>query len=247
MALFISHLYSQNFAPATIISTVSAVAYMHKINNCADPTSAFVIKKILHGANKLGTVPDKRLPITKDILIRLYNSVNHICTSHYSRLLFRSMYVIAFFAFLRVGEFTGSSPNVLLFDQIILNSNNFSIVFKNFKHHKGNPITMIIQPSTFPCPVKTLKEYLVLRGSFPGPLFCYPQSKAITRECFSHHLNLSLTWAGLSDQHYKSHSFRIGAATHAAALGYSDAQIQAMGRWKSSAFRKYIRLPTVTM
>ena len=70
--LFISHLYSQILAPATLISTVSAVAYMHKISNCYDPTSAFVVKKILHGANKLGAVPDKRLPITKEILRFFY-------------------------------------------------------------------------------------------------------------------------------------------------------------------------------
>ena len=35
----------------------------------------------------------------------------------------------------------------------------------------------------------------------------------------------------------------IGAATFAAECGFSDAQIRSMGRWKSDAFRKYIRSP----
>ena len=36
-------------------------------------------------------------------------------------------------------------------------------------------------------------------------------------------------------------------ATTAAAKGYSDAQIQTMGRWKSGAFKKYIRIPTISI
>ena len=41
---------------------------------------------------------------------------------------------------------------------------------------------------------------------------------------------------------YKGHSFRIGAASHAAERGMSDAQIRILGRWKSNAFLKYIRV-----
>ena len=33
----------------------------------------------------------------------------------------------------------------------------------------------------------------------------------------------------------------IGAASHKADMGFSDAQIRTLGRWKSDAFRIYIR------
>ena len=42
---------------------------------------------------------------------------------------------------------------------------------------------------------------------------------------------------------YSSHSFRIGAASAAAAAGIPDWQIQALGRWSSDCYRGYIRLP----
>ena len=40
-----------------------------------------------------------------------------------------------------------------------------------------------------------------------------------------------------------SHSFRSGVATSMAAVGYSDQEIMAMGRWHSEAFLRYIRRP----
>ncbi|XP_014666645.1 PREDICTED: uncharacterized protein LOC106808433 [Priapulus caudatus] len=38
---------------------------------------------------------------------------------------------------------------------------------------------------------------------------------------------------GFDTARYKSHSFRIGAASESARQGYSDNQIRQMGRWKS--------------
>lgn len=69
----------------------------------------------------------------------------------------------------------------------------------------------------------------------------------VSRQFFTAQLRLVLAFCGLDTIKYQSHSFRIGAATFAAASGSSDIQIQNMGRWKSSAFKKYIRIPTMTM
>ena len=46
---------------------------------------------------------------------------------------------------------------------------------------------------------------------------------------------------------YKGHSFRIGTATHSAMRGYSYSQIASMGRWISSAFTNYIRIPKIIL
>ena len=40
-----------------------------------------------------------------------------------------------------------------------------------------------------------------------------------------------------------SHSFRTGLASMMGNLGFGDQDIQAMGRWSSSAFETYLRLP----
>uniref|UniRef100_A0A1X7VW89 Tyr recombinase domain-containing protein n=1 Tax=Amphimedon queenslandica TaxID=400682 RepID=A0A1X7VW89_AMPQE len=54
----------------------------------------------------------------------------------------------------------------------------------------------------------------------------------------------ALSRAGLPAENFAGHSFRIGAATTAAAVGVEDSTIQALGQWKSSAFKFYIRPST---
>ena len=74
-------------------------------------------------------------------------------------------------------------------------------------------------------------------------LFRTYDGHAVSRKLFTDYLALIFRVCGLDPTKYKGHSFRIGAATFAAECGFSDAQIRSMGRWKSDAFRKYIRGP----
>ena len=102
--LFEAHLHAGGAAPATIVSNVSAIAYFHKINGLPDPTSNFIVVKLLAGARNLGSVPDVRLPVTLPILSRLVQALPSIVASTYRRIMLRAMMVIAFRAYLPVGE-----------------------------------------------------------------------------------------------------------------------------------------------
>ena len=44
---------------------------------------------------------------------------------------------------------------------------------------------------------------------------------------------------GVTPSHYSSHSFRIGAATTAAAAGLPATLSKTLGRWKSCAYESY--------
>jgi len=50
-----------------------------------------------------------------------------------------------------------------------------------------------------------------------------------------------LHMAGYSPKSFNTHSFRIGRATDMALEGCSDQQIKLAGRWKSYAFKDYIK------
>ena len=80
-----------------------------------------------------------------------------------------------------------------------------------------------------------------MQGSYPLPLFCHADQSQILTHQFNVELQSCLGHCGLDTSPYKSHSFRIGGACHAADRGYSEAQIRALGRRKSDAFKVYLR------
>ncbi len=53
-------------------------------------------------------------------------------------------------------------------------------------------------------------------------------------------LNYPSTW-GIPIERVDTHSLRSGGANALALSGYSDTQIQKMGRWKGATYKEYIR------
>jgi len=66
----------------------------------------------------------------------------------------------------------------------------------------------------------------------------------INLEKFSSH-SFRKEWPQLQDRN--GHSFKIGVATTAAKCGLSDSAIQQLGRWRSSAYKRYIRHSSSTL
>ena len=161
------------------------------------------------------------------------------------------MFLLAFYAFLRIGEKTSTGKNnqhFLLRKHAVSNYNDtIQLTFSHFKYNNSPSDTLtIIMNSDQPelCAVTSLNNYLALRkhDSDSEPLNSFMDGRPVSRQYFTNQLKLSLKWAGLSLDRYKAHSFRIRAATTAASRGISEETKQLMGRWKSNAF-KNVRIP----
>ena len=121
------------------------------------------------------------------------------------------------------------------------------LTFYNHKHsYNQPPFSIEIPRQSRCCPVELLMDYLVHRGHNPGPLFVLHDGSPTPRLFFTDQLSVAISQCGLNPAKYKGHSFRIGAASHAADRGLSDVQIRTLGRWKSNAFHKYIRIQSMT-
>ena len=68
------------------------------------------------------------------------------------------------------------------------------------------------------CPVTVLLPYLAIRGSKHGPLFLMANQQYLTPPLFRSLFRI-LQSIGISTHDYIIHSFRIGAATSAKAVG----------------------------
>ena len=170
--------------------------------------------------------------------------------SIYDARLFCAVFTLAFFGLLRVSEFTCSSvshfnPNIHLQLRDVLVDHTTGLVRVLIKVSKSDPfrqgaVIRLSRTTSFPCPFQAMVSFLELRRSRgPGPLFILSNGQFLTRQ---HVLVLEQVFPFVPAGHVGSHSFRIGGATRLCSLGIPEATIQILGRWSSSAFKKYLHL-----
>lgn len=247
---FIAQLSIQGKSSSTINTYISALAYVHKINGWIDPTDNFIVKKLKEGCRRERSMTDSRRPISLPILKRLSELLPGFCKSTFEVRLFRAAFLLAFFGFLRVGEFTAPSKN----DDgaHALSANDISLKFPDAMDVKirssktdqrGNSTTLAFEMGSdkLICPITAMHEYLSVRPFREGNLFVHFGGDPLTRYQFNQLLKMGIKMMGLNPQNFSSHSFRIGAATSAAINGVPIDVIKCIGRWKSSAVKLYIR------
>lgn len=256
VALFIYYFHARKLASSTIKSYLSAISYVHKLIGLRDPTQAFLINKLLTALSRQGSC-DIRLTILRPVLPELVGSLGHTVSSAFQRTLYSAMFLLAFYGFFRIGELAAKSANsgsaVVQYNQLRFltqkgNVQMIKITITKFKHNTTNRLFDILierELSSPFCPVQAMLNFCKHRGHQPGPLFCHTDMSPVTASQFNIELHRCLMFCGLDTSRYKGHSFRIGAACYAADKGFSDAQIRALGRWKSDAFKVYIRSDTL--
>ncbi|MCP3889261.1 MAG: tyrosine-type recombinase/integrase [Desulfobulbaceae bacterium] len=244
ISLYVTRLFNQGLAGSTITSRMSAISFAFKLFKKSDPVDDFGVKCLLKSIRKARPQKDSRLPLLPAILHDILLKVPQLGFTYYDQILFKSMLSLAFVAFLRPGEITGDTHNLQKQDVMIFGT-TVVICFSHYKYSNGTPFTLYVEAtdSQF-CPVKLLLEYLRLRGPCVGPLFCSLGGKPISYCHFKNMFKSALVRVGVRGQ-MSPHSIRIGAATQAAASGLSDCVIQQLGRWRSTAHRNYVRLPSL--
>ena len=87
----------------------------------------------------------------------------------------------------------------------------------------GRGVDIVIGRSDFDlCPVVAILAYIAAHGNCQGPLFLMEAGTPLTKPNFIADLRRALAAAGLPQDDYASHSFRIGAATSATLAGVED-------------------------
>ncbi|WAR28228.1 hypothetical protein MAR_013932 [Mya arenaria] len=103
--------------------------------------------------------------------------------------LLQAMYLLAFHAFLRVGELTGHGrgPAVVTYSCITFHytadiPSALELHLENYNHSHGKTFKLLIPAKVSPvttCPVAALWQFCKLRGSNPGPLFTFPDGSQV--------------------------------------------------------------------
>ena len=144
----------------------------------SDPTTTFLVQKLLSACHKLSKQFDLRMPFDKPMLSKLLGALDFTVPGKRHRALYEAMFCLAFHAFLRIGEMTvqsanATNPNLLQWKQLEIKDTSLTVTFVHFKHSKGKPLTLTIKGTTSPqdCRLQIMTAYLSMRGATDGPLF----------------------------------------------------------------------------
>ena len=180
-------------------------------------------------------------------LLRAWSS-GVVAVEYDARLLWAAA-CVAFFGFLRLGEVVPPNSNapapLLVGDVEILKPPSSPMVRLHLRRSKtdpfGNGINIFLGSTGQDiCPVTALSNYLFVRAKGQGPLFVLADGSPLLRSHFVANVKRALAYANIDESKYSGHSFRIGAATSAAAAGVPDHMIKMMGRWESSAYLLFL-------
>ena len=210
------------------------------------------LQYILRGIKRTQCQPSKpRLPIT---IQKLQEICKFLKTDFFPLIISRTlecMCMIAFFGFLRCSEFTaGSFQKHYLCIKDIKFPRDRSMFILFLASSKTDPfrhgVKIPIYSNPVLCPVTCMQHYLSKYHKEPqnseAPLFLDEHNHPFSRERFISYLRQILVCLGYNQSDYCGHSFRIGAATTAAAVGIEDHMIKLLGRWKSSCYSRYIHV-----
>lgn len=235
----------------TIRSNLSAIRSLHvDFGQPFDFLKMHSLQRVMRGAKRfVGVSSDKRLPITPNILSKLFRFLDKTTVSG---ALYRAAFAMATFGLLRVGEFAWSAlkdPAKLLTRASVAFAPNRTGIKINVNAGKTDffreGCTICIgcrcRSKDQICAVHELQNYLNLVKLLPNdPLFRL-NGCILNRDMVTDKLMELCKLANLDMSRFKSHSFRKGGATALKNAGVPHHIIQTLGRWLSDSYRLYVQ------
>ena len=197
-----------------------------------------------------------KVTLKKIIDIHTLQLIVRACDFTYMGQVFKAVYTIAFFSFLRLSNLVphcnkSFSPLYhLARADILFAPPGLQIIIKWTKTLQSRDAVKIIKipslGSNAICPVKAVKNLLhITPGHRNDPLFQYKTPKGwfpLTDNQVRSHFKLILRKLGLQDSNLTFHAFRRSGATHAFNSNVNIQQIQSHGTWTSDCIWRYITL-----
>ena len=250
--LYIGHLLEQGCQSATIKTYVSAIKAVLEDDGCELELKDLKISSLTRACRLYNDRVKNRLPIKKPLLELILYQVPRVATDRYFILLIRTIFILAYYGLLRIGELTAGDHNVKARDiHVAENKNKILIMLFSSKTHGkySRPQTIKIWSEVDEnklafSPFRITNQFMKERGGYltdEEPLLILHDRTPIKAVTVRAILKKIIKRLGLNHKYYNTHSFRIGRATDLMDAGFSIDQIKRLGRWRSNAVFSYIR------
>jgi hypothetical protein len=190
----------------------------------------------------------------------LFDGIDECIDNNFTKTLLKAVFLLAFNSFLRLGEILVRSPKEagsviqkqdVSFTYCNRRPQSITLVIRHYKSIKNNqPVTITIEANHNNlqlCPVRAVHSHLENHSRVDVLLFLCIGGTPVTHSYVTGQLTFILKYLGIDPKFFKAHSFRIGAATHATTLGFSEPYIRQLGRWNSNAVQRYIRISSFNL
>ena len=252
ITLFATHL-SHSKSLSTINVYLASVRYFLLCND--RPTEhlrSVRLSAVLRGIERTQAVaPQRRVALTVEDLKKFRQYLNRSNYNQADRAMLWAGVTVSFFGLLRSCELLApeesqiDSESTLLWRHVTLGPVQIRLQLRRTKTHQSGDGGQVLlhRAADDLCPVEALNHFASLCRQTATlqpstPVFKFASGKFLTRKLLTDILRFSLQSTSLS-----SHSLRIGGATHMAARGAGEWAIKRAGRWRSSAFNRYVRCP----
>ena len=224
-AAYIGYLVKHGYQSATVRSYTSAIKASLRLIDYEWNEKKMLISTLTKACRTHNDKLKSRLPIGKNLLKILLSEIEHaLPTQYYLALLYRTIFLVAYYGLLRISEICGihaiKAPNVHINDA---KDKLLFILYSSKTHGKeSKPQLIKIKKSPYckelakACPVEVTKSYLELRGSYSSDsdhLFVFSDKSPVLPRHLRAMLKLTLRRIGLDPSMYDTHSFRSGRAS----------------------------------
>ena len=255
---FAAHLATSNLAHSSVRVYMAAVRQLHVSNALPPPRTDDMprLQQVLRGIKIVqGKQNATQLRHRRPISLEILQDIQALWAKQpdQDKTMLWAAFTTCFFGFMRAGEICShdaqsidATSDLLVEDVTVDNIRDPKLVKIHLKKSKTDQFregvdVYIARTYCKLCPVAALLSWLVVRSNSPGFLFQFSSGKPLTRSAFVRELKEVISATGRDPSGFSGHSFRSGAATTAATKGISDSNIKLLGRWKSSAYHRYIQ------
>ena len=244
---------------SSIQNYLNIISILHKEFNLPNPlANNWALHSLLTGIKRVkGTSPSQKLPITLDILSRIYDKLNLRSSFDAS---FWAVCLVSFYGMLRKSHLLASSASAFdpaqqllrsdfqLFPWGVLITIRWSKTIQFRERVVQLPLPFI--PGSPLCPFTAIQRAFsfVTNPSQPSQAFMWQDPiscslKIFTYSRFLRRFRTILEALGLPAKDYACHSFRRGGASFAFRAGLPVELIKILGDWHSDAVLLYLTVP----
>jgi hypothetical protein len=206
------------------------------------------MNKIYKDADPSRSSRPPRLPITVNLLTRMLKANDRSLPAK----MFGAAWSVGIYGLFRAGEITvkgrpGSRRyRILRRSDVTWFNDRVEIFLRASKtdYLRRGVTIKLFRNDTSSCPYSLLKSAWdnALNRSSAAALFQDLRGNPMTYTALLRSIKIAIQRLQLDAANYGGHSLRAGGATSLALCGYPDSMIKILGRWKSLAYQRYIKL-----